>query len=336
MKSNPEKFREMMDKRHRERKLIAEQVHKSTKDEKSKLEGLDYFEGVIDEKALDIENRLNDLQPSGDIQQLTSSFHLISCEIQELQKYLTNSTIFLNDYSIKKYQNQINQLILKADETKTRLIPKKKFGFKNKSAKPASSKTQEDQLDSDASKESQKKEYLWTISKTSNKRIVLTSAESNDQDITLSELENCVVEIQGRPGTLHISKVKNCVILCGPVSRSIFAENCQNCTFAFICQQLRLHSSKHCEIYLHVTSRAIIEDTTNILVTTFNYSYENFEEDLLASGLNPSTNNWQMIGDFNWLSTDQASPNWSVLNDCDKIDNWTSFLENFCEKNSIA
>lgn len=332
--SNQDKMRDMLDKRHRERKLIS-QAQKSTKDEKSKLEGIDYFESVIDEKTCDIENRLDQLKPGSDVQQLTNSFHLINCDIQELQKYLTNSTIFLNDYSIKKYQNQINQLVAKAEETKTRLVPKKKFGFKNKSAgKPAHvSVAKVDQVDSNAGN---RKEYLWTVSNKQNAKIILNSPETtNGQDITISELENCVVEIQGNPGSLHISKVKNSIILTGPVARSVFAENCANCKFAFFCQQLRLHSSQFCDIYLHVTSRGIIEDSTDISVTPYNYDYDNFEEDVLGSRLSLENNHWNLIGDFNWLNTDQASPNWKVLQDCDKIEDWSEFVEDFCAKNSI-
>jgi hypothetical protein len=234
----------------------------------------------------------------------------------------------------------MNQLIGKAEDTKNQLIPKKKFGFKKKTdiKSPGTSKTLEDhlQLQNPISKKLEaRKEFIWTVSRKSNQRILLSEQEANDQDLTLSELENCVVLIHGHPGSLQLSKIKNCVVICGPVARSIFADNCEDCTFSFICQQLRLHTSKACQIYLHVTSRAIMEDSTEIQFTPNNYSYDDSEQNFAAAGLDPAINNWQLIGDFNWLSADEASPNWKALKECDKIQDWTGFLEEFLARNLI-
>lgn len=330
--TNQERMMELMSKRDHERKIIVAKNAKAKK-EKSKLEGLEYFETVFETKIVEIENSLNTLEPSTDITALTESFNSIGRDLQELQRYFTSSTIFLNDFKIKTSQNTINRLNTKADETKSRLIPKKKFGFKNKVAKVEPVKKIEDL--NGAVKETNRKEFEWTESKKSHKKILLTSEMANNQDLTLSELNDCIIVIQGHPGSLQISKIKNCVLVCGPVARSIFADNCVGCTFAFSCQQLRLHTSSDCNIYLHVTSRGIIEDTTDIRITPYNYNYDNYDNDLKESKLDASVNNWRNIGDFNWLSTVEASPNWSAMKDCDRVEEWQKYLVNFQQQNSI-
>lgn len=80
--STQDKLRDILDKRNQERKTVLE--NKKTKTERSKLEGIDYFESVFDEKVCEIENSLNCLQ-SNDIK-LLDTFTLIGKNIQDLQK----------------------------------------------------------------------------------------------------------------------------------------------------------------------------------------------------------------------------------------------------------
>lgn len=77
-----DKLREILDKRNQERKIVSE--NRKTKTERSKLEGIDYFENVFDEKVCEIENSLNNLQ-SDDLK-LLDTFTLIGKNIQDLQK----------------------------------------------------------------------------------------------------------------------------------------------------------------------------------------------------------------------------------------------------------
>lgn len=323
---------EMMAKRDRERKLAAEKNQKARQN-KSEYEGVDYFDGVFDKKVLELENRLNIMQPSSDSVQLQEEFNSIGRELQELQKYFTNSTFFLSDHKIKTCQNAINQLVSKSDETKTRILPKKKFGFKSKSAAP-SIKPEHEKSEKSA-EESTKKEFIWTESQKSNQVLRYSGDKVNHQDLTFKEMENCVIYINGHAGSLQMSKMKNCLVLCGAVSRSVFAESCENCTFAFACQQLRLHSSTACFIYILVTSRAIIEDCKNINFAPNTYSYENYEDDIKLAGLDGSINNWQNVGDFNWLSADKPSPNWKRIEENEKVCDWSQFIESFINAHDV-
>ena len=78
----------------------------------------------------------------------------------------------------------------------------------------------------------------------------------------------------------------------------------------------------------------------------YNWTYPGMDEDYTQSGLDRTINNWQQvayfialvswlpqwnqvlsgyvlqIGDFNWLSTDRPSPNWSILPETERRANW--------------
>ena len=106
------------------------------------------------------------------------------------------------------------------------------------------------------------------------------------------------------------------------VTSSVFAHDCNECVFAFACQQLRLHSSIDCTIYIHVTSRSIIEDCTKIRVAPYNWSYEDQANHFNLAGLDPKINNWNCVDDFNWLSNEKHSPNWSILDPELRVKSW--------------
>jgi len=140
-----------------------------------------------------------------------------------------------------------------------------------------------------------------------------------------------LIEIRGHAGSLQISNASNCTFLCGPISRSLFALNCYNCTFVAACQQLRLHSSKECQLWLHVTCRAIIEDCNLIQIGEYNYNYSGIDIDFAKAGLDVKINNYRDIADFNWLSPDQPSPNWTLISEKELSNNWYELKEKFKE-----
>ncbi|CAG9802957.1 unnamed protein product [Chironomus riparius] len=326
---------EMMARRDRERKMANEKNQKARQN-KTEKEGIQYFESVFDGKVCEIETTLDAMVTSKDLVQLQEEFNSIVRDLQDLQKYFTSSTFFLSDHKIKTCQNVINQLLTKSDETKSRLLPKKKFGFKNKSSKTKQDSDIQDGQVKLEIKEPKRKEFLWTESQKTNQLLKYSGDQVNNQDLTFKEMENCVIFINGHAGSLQMSKMKNCLVLCGAVSRSVFADNVENCTFAFACQQLRLHSSTFCNIYILVTSRAIIEDCKDINIAPNTYSYTEYESDLQKSGLDGSINNWENVGDFNWLSTDMPSPNWNPIKDDEKINDWSQYINDFINAQNIT
>ena len=152
--------------------------------------------------------------------------------------------------------------------------------------------------------------------------LTMSPGEVKSQDITLRDLHNCNVVVYGAPSALLMNRLTDCTVLCGPVSGAVFIEDCSGCNFVFPCHQLRVHSTAYSKFYLHVTSRAIVEDCSHVGFAPFNWGYEALESDFKSAGLDPSENNWSLVNDFNWLKTDEPSPNWFIIAEEQRTDKW--------------
>lgn len=331
--SGKEKITEILNRRHKEREIQIQAAKLERQKDADETEALQYFESSFDEKVKLIGNSLDTV---GQSEHKAQVFAEVQSEIYDLQRYLSTSTFFLNEYNIKVCQNTINELGKRLETLKSELIPKKKFGFKNKKiVKMSQGKDAIDKLDGTKDADSNDR-MKWTFSNRKNEKIVLPRVAIDDQTITASTLINCIIRLEGHSGSLQFAKLENCLVICGPTARSIFLDDCTNCKFVVACQQLRCHRSKNCELYLKVTSRAIIEDCNRIQVAEYNNYYESLEEDMEKSGLDPNSNNWNELDDFNWLATDQPSPNWSILGQDQVIQNWDSYQEQFLKTYTLC
>lgn len=321
---------ELLNKRNDERLDDIEKDRQDKKHLNSENERLEYFEKAFSEKHKEIELSIkkSDNIPSKD---LPNHFDTISKSILLLQKYVANSNIFLRGYDIKVFQKSLLKLTSLAKEYEDKLLPKKKFGFKKKN-KPKSAII--DDVDGQTKNEVNLlkitglnlHQNMCNLSNQKNANLSIKSEEMYRRDVTLNNLEKCKVKLFGTPSTLHIDSLADCYIFCGPVSTSIFIENCQNCTFVIACQQLRLHKSSNLNIYLFVTSRAIMEDCEKILFAPYNLLYHEIQDDFHKSGLHISANNWNCVDDFNWLNAEKASPNWAILPEEKTTKNWSDMI----------
>ena len=161
------------------------------------------------------------------------------------------------------------------------------------------------------------------FTKHDNRVLTLSSTDVDKKDVVLSSLTRCRVLIQGSPSTVHITSVQDCIILCGPTSGSVFVDDCQKSTIVVACHQLRVHRTSSTSFYLHVTSRAIVEDCSSVLFAPYNWMYADLEEDFHKAGLDHTRNNWNAVDDFNWLAADKQSPNWSVMDKGARVCSWS-------------
>lgn len=325
-------------KRDRERKNIIERRKEERQSLVVESEQSNYFKDTFYSSCKKIKDMLDDA-PSITSSALPGIFEKSNKEIQLLKNYLLQSKIFLKVYDIRRAQENLQMLENEASELEMKLLPKKKFGFKNRRiVKKPSDKGLDitdglkdlqisESIVNGSSKQNNKLSSKYGdnacmfLSKV-NEQLVLDAENVNKNDILLSDLIKCTIRIYGTPSTLHMVNLKQCTILVGPVTSSVFAHDCSECVFAFACQQLRLHSSTDCTIYLHVTSRAIIEDCTKIYVAPYNWSYEDQTNHFNLAGLDPKINNWNCIDDFNWLSSEKHSPNWSILEPEHRVKTW--------------
>jgi len=241
----------------------------------------------------------------------------INVEIDLIQKHFNESTSFLPVRSVSHYTNQIKLLQDTAAQIKESLAPTKKFAFRvRKKAKDAVPKLVEPHSSVfDAKDTSQQNAFSVKPLFDSLKECTLSINRDkiDAQDVVLQNISKSHIKILGCPATLHLLNVDSSEILIGPCSTSVFLEKCSNSTIALACQQLRCHSTNSCELYVHITSRGIIEDCENIKIAPYSLTYSDLEKDFCSANLPRDRNNWNKIDDFNWLSKSEKSPNFIFI-----------------------
>ena len=128
---------------------------------------------------------------------------------------------------------------------------------------------------------------------------------------TLFNLRRCVVDMSSPTSSgkafagLTLKNIKESLIICGHVSGAAHLTNVHNSVIVVASRQFRMHDSTKCDVYLHATSRPIIEDCTDIQFAPLPGVYATKEDD-------DTPNQWHNVDDFKWLRN-EPSPNWSTL-----------------------
>jgi len=230
-----------------------------------------------------------------------------------LQDLLNDALSYLPAYDLRKSQDTVTAIHENIARVQQVCLPKKKFAFgKKKNAKTNANIT--DSKEISAIKTSEKfTKYTGDViyEDKSNETLNIPKSEIHKKDVLLKNLSNCTVNLHSTIGTLHCTNCTSCTFSVGPISGSLFLENCNESTYHVTCQQARIHTTQSATFYIHVTSKAIIEDSKELKFGKREQFYEGYEGDLVESGLS-ETNNWDDVDDFNWLSKD-PSPNWRVV-----------------------
>ncbi|KAG9344550.1 hypothetical protein JZ751_011221 [Albula glossodonta] len=265
----------------------------------------------------------------------------VTHKLQQLQKFLNDSVVFLPQYELRQAQSSLQKLQGTLAEKRDQILPKKKFAFrsrtigenKNKVPPVSTGSAQCPNLESDTPDVSSCGRNVTLVdghttavqcglSHADSQVLTMGAEDIRQRDVLLTHLSNCKVRLFGSPSTLHIKHVRDSEILCGPVSSSVFVDQVSSSTLAFPCQQLRTHNTVDTQVYLHVTSRAIIEDCSGVSFAPFNWSYPSIDADFEVSRLDRARNNWSLVDDFNWLAADTSSPNWTVIPESERRLNW--------------
>ncbi|XP_064636958.1 tubulin-specific chaperone C-like [Lineus longissimus] len=309
-------------KREQERLEDVEKKRSEKEYESSAKETTDFFNENFTKERVCIENELAQT-PGLTKPALQNHFDKLMISVQNLQKFVSDSTMFLPSYEVRHAQDSLSKLQNEITEKRDELLPKKKFAFKaKKKVAEKGDVTKPDVVDG------KKKEFVNVahgdcgFKDLSDETLSLSSTEINAKDVALSRLMNCKIVLKGAPSTVHVDKLSKCTMLCGPVSGSIFVNDCTDCTFVIACQQLRTHSTTRTSFYLHVTSRGIIEDCNGVTFAPYNLEYPGLDEHYLVAGLDRARNSWDDIDDFNWLASDKRSPNWSLIPENERTKSW--------------
>jgi len=241
--------------------------------------------------------------------------------IDDLKRYLTESSMFLKAFDNEQAKIEFQEIMNKFNQMRNLLLPTKKFGFnsKPKPAIPVTVANPDKLSDKPQTKVNSKMDVCnFGFFQQSDQTLRLIDDDVHSKDITLRNLINCQVYLLGCPGSIYIHKLSNCTVVCGPTYRSVYIEECSNCQFYFACQQGRIHRALECDFYIHVTSRAIIEDCHNVRFAPYLLKYMNLEKDFQQSMLNININNWDKVEDFKHLAVDVPSPNWTIIDESDR------------------
>ncbi|XP_053197222.1 tubulin-specific chaperone C [Scomber japonicus] len=324
-----DKVQERLQKRHQARIEDVERRKEAKESQSVAEEKGEYFYSAFNNERAAVEELLSGCS-GADRATMTQKLEEATSRIGQLQKFLNDSVLFLTQYDLRQAQAALQKLQSTLAETREEALPKKKFAFKarTKAADKASVTPAPDpDADTPAGVGGTKGDGVtaseqYGFSNMSDVLVTRTAEEIQKQDVLLTHLTNCKVRLLGSPSTLHLKHIDSCEILCGPVSSSVFIDHCKNSTLAFPCQQLRTHNTTDTQVYLHVTSRAIIEDCRGVSFAPFSWSYPSLEEDFSVSGLDKNRNNWNQVDDFNWLAAGTPSPNWAVIPEVDRKTNW--------------
>ncbi|XP_045923984.1 tubulin-specific chaperone C [Micropterus dolomieu] len=327
--SGAAKIQERLQKRHKTRIEDVERRKEAKASQSVAEEKGEYFFSTFNAERASIEELLSSCS-GADRAVLTQRLEEATIKTLQLQKFLNDSMLFLTQYDLRQAQAALQKLQTVLAQTREEGLPKKRFAFKarTKAADEVTvpvSDTPDAGTPADAGSTNicgAAASEQCGFSNMNNVYLTKTAEEIQKGDVLLTHLTNCKVRLFGSPSTLHLKHIDSCEILCGPVSSSVFVDHCTNSTLAFPCQQLRTHNTTDTQVYVHVTSRAIIEDCHGVSFAPFSWSYPTLKEDFTVSGLDRDRNNWSQVDDFNWLAAGRPSPNWTVIPEADRKTNW--------------
>ncbi|KAK9530134.1 hypothetical protein VZT92_011659 [Zoarces viviparus] len=325
--SGADKIQERLQKRHQARAEDAERRKEAKESMSVAEEKGEYFSTSFNTERASIEELLSSCS-GADRAVVTPRLEEATAKTLQLQKFLNDSMLFLTQYELRRAQAALQKLQSSIVEIREEAQPRKKFTFRARTkatdkVSDAPSPEADTPADSGGNKVDGAAESVQCrFSDLDNVCLTKTAEEIQKRDVLLTHLSNCKVRLFGSPSTLHLKHIDSCEILCGPVSSSVFIDHCTNSTLAMPCQQLRTHNTTDTKVYLHVTSRAIIEDCHGVSFAPFSWSYPTLEEDFDLSGLDRDRNNWSQVDDFNWLAAGTHSPNWTVIPEADRKTTW--------------
>lgn len=231
---------------------------------------------------------------------------------------------------VRIYSDTIKGLQEMLKGTLDSLAPKKKFSFKSGSAlgarKDGGSASTADAEDTTSQPKPQHRRPSLHQGATSldghtRQYIIVPSPDPGAVgSSTMANINVCVVNM--RPtgmrthplASLTLKSIRKSLVICSEVQGPIHLTNITNSIVVVGSRQFRMHDSRDCDVYLHTTSRPIIEHCSGIRFAPLPQQYvtESMREGEVEA------DQWQHVDDFNWHQI-EASPNWSVLEEAERV-----------------
>ncbi|KAL9096415.1 MAG: hypothetical protein Q9165_001412 [Trypethelium subeluteriae] len=134
----------------------------------------------------------------------------------------------------------------------------------------------------------------------------------------ISDIHHCVVDLSapalgGHPlSSLAVKYVTESLIVDGDIRGPVHITGLERCVIVVASRQFRMHDCKNCDVYLHCSSRPIVERCKGI-------SFAPLPETYTKEFQRQTTNKYDQVDDFNWLKAEH-SPHWRVLPLAERIE----------------
>lgn len=177
-------------------------------------------------------------------------------------------------------------------KVKSTFTPRRRFAFQDRSqsekVETVSQSYSDDPVDDNASRVESSRNYprlsLQPVNHDSDtvnvagckaEHVVIPSLQSSDEgthqiSASISNVEDCTVDLRNRSSRnsplakLHVVGARRSLFLCGHVSGSVFLSESQDCALLVTSGQVRLYKCENIALYLHCTSKPVIEHSNTI------------------------------------------------------------------------
>ena len=156
---------------------------------------------------------------------LPAYFDLLSLKLAEVQKFVTDSAMFLASYDLAQKQQQLIDLQSEIAQCRSKLIPKSKFAFRNrkKQSAPAVSGSPVPPTEKPGGLEKLSTANLaaneYRVSDLSNQTLKILPENVDNKDVVISSVKECTLNVLGAASAMHLTDLSNSSILAGPCSR---------------------------------------------------------------------------------------------------------------------
>ena len=150
----------------------------------------------------------------------------------------------------------------------------------------------------------------YTISEQNDTTCGRKPGTINGQQFIIENCKNSSIYVYDHSAMVTIDNCENCIIFLAPIKGSVFIRDCKNLKCAIACQQFRSRDCQKVDTFLYCQSQPIIESSSAMRFSCFQYYYPCLEEQFKQAGLSIYNNTWSSIHDF--TPVDQ-SENWSLI-----------------------
>jgi tubulin-specific chaperone C len=233
-------------------------------------------------------------------------------EFKQIQLYLQENSTSLSPFEIQKCTSLMKEFRLKIDSFSQKNT---KFSFSKRKVNESTPKIIPKEKEEIQEEKSNKREFTFVDES------LLLKELTEDEDFMIKDSKNSKIQIERIVGAIYLKNLQDCEVSCGPVSGSIFIQNCFNCKFQLACkqvrkkfklklEQLRIHESQDCEFRVFCRNSSIIEKSKNLKFGEYSFEYPNRKEDF--EKVEFFENNWKKIQDFD-QPTKIKSSNWDFI-----------------------